>query len=224
MHSFQTWYNHRTYLGAYARHLIFVLRSKMAAWRPYLFSVLPLFFLSGAGSRKFTDGFISNLVQLQNLSWGLCTSFDFCAQFQDGRLAAIFVLGIAAIFPVQSRISEVYGWINFKPGTIIEPILGLMHVILLMTKNCMKMSFMSLCTTVQSSSSIKNISQPLVEGCAYGISLLCLICIAMVIARVCCCKATRIHTEQPDLNNDQLYINFLPGTSGNKMNARLLNK
>ena len=63
MDLFQTWYNYRTYLGAYACHLIFELRSKMAASRPYLFSKLPFFFLSGAGSRKFADRFISNLVQ-----------------------------------------------------------------------------------------------------------------------------------------------------------------
>ena len=38
MDSFQTWYNHRTCLGAYACHLIFELRSMMTAWWPSLFS------------------------------------------------------------------------------------------------------------------------------------------------------------------------------------------
>ena len=40
---FQTWYNHGPYHGAYARYLNFDLGSKMAAWRPYLFSKRALF-------------------------------------------------------------------------------------------------------------------------------------------------------------------------------------
>ena len=48
------------------------------------------FCMSGAGSQKFTNRFLLNLVQLWTLSWGLCTLFDFCSRIQDGRLAAIF--------------------------------------------------------------------------------------------------------------------------------------
>ncbi len=60
---FQTWYKHGTYKGANARHLVFELRSKMADRRPSLFLKRVRFCLSGAGSQKFTEQFLSILLR-----------------------------------------------------------------------------------------------------------------------------------------------------------------